>query len=74
MVYKLPEVVPSKNLVIEDPWGEHSIKIEKDLLLESFINEIIDKTVPYIECHRKMHNLKSNKDICILKKKQANDK
>ncbi|GAI52398.1 unnamed protein product, partial [marine sediment metagenome] len=53
MVYKLPEVVPSKNLVIEDPWGEHSIKIEKDLLLESFINEIIDKTVPYIECHRK---------------------
>lgn len=53
MVYKLPEVVPSKNLVIEDPWGKHSIKIEKDLLLESFINEIIDKTVPYIECHRK---------------------
>lgn len=53
MVYKLPEVVPSKNLVIEDPWGEHSIKIEKDLLLESFINEIINKTVPYIECHRK---------------------
>lgn len=53
MKYKLPEVVPSKNLVIEDQWGEYSLKFDKDLDIESFIDEIINNTIPYIECHRK---------------------
>jgi len=53
MSKRLPKIVPSKNLLVEDPWGEYSIKIEDDLDIENYIDTIIDNTIPYIECHRK---------------------
>lgn len=53
MSKKLPEILSSKNLHIEDPWGEYRIKIDEDLDIESYIETIIDKTIPYVACHRK---------------------
>jgi hypothetical protein len=47
------QILPTRDLLIEDPWREYSIKIDEDLYVESYIDVIIDNTVPYIECHRK---------------------
>lgn len=46
-------IVPSNNLLLKDAWDEFSIKIDSDLVLCDYVDEIIDQTVPYIECHRK---------------------
>ncbi|MGB3479849.1 MAG: TOPRIM nucleotidyl transferase/hydrolase domain-containing protein [bacterium] len=53
MKNRLPETIPTRNLLIEDLWGEYNIRINKDLCIESFVDEIINNTIPYIECHRK---------------------